>query len=456
MKYLFTPLLLLCVFSLNAQASYEIELKSTVGSRHQLPFRLTAVEDLTQTGGVIGTVHTSLLNLPKDARLRYGTEQALLRIAAPGDSRSVDDLPEATVSLIQFKISETILAMKEIGRVEMAATLTVQTPDGPRHYGPASYEFSKGGMSDVTKKHDDRISTAFDEVLVALAAAYRAGATIEGVVPQYHPLDDDIPDGVYRSEIDFLLSRTAPDITLIPKNTKIIGTIGGVEFHRVHFLRGDGVKAKDVDQIYGYHWNGYDFVLVKNRFYSVERLDNGRVAALLPSDLNRVVGENAIIGYAIGGAIGAAIGGATDQSNALIEYDLNLENGKFEAVREQHQSAVAEVPKAAEVADTIIYLVNISDADRGPITLQLPNRTIELSAGYGVELNSACTITFESEGKQTVGKAEFFGSRTKEVFSLKRRKNGKVAMDWVHTSDRKKILSEIRWIESSDEPEMKE
>ena len=329
MKYLLATLLLSFCFGLNGQKPFEIRMDEAVPSRNELPFNLTGVNDLTETMDVIGTVHTGLLNKPRQARLQYGTEGGLLYIAKPTAGNYGPEVPTATLNLLQLKVSETILAMKEIGRIEMVATLTLETPEGSMQYGPAQFESTKSGMTDVTAQHKSRITEALDQVLRSLADAYLAGNEIAGAIPDYTPLKDDIANGVYRTGLDFMMARTTPDLVLLPNKQRVAGSIGEVEFLQVNFKRGENVRRKDVDKIYGYHLNGESYLFVKNRFYSVKRLADGRIMAYLPKDLYRILDEGATIGYAVGGILGGILGAALDDSNTLVRYELDLATGRF-------------------------------------------------------------------------------------------------------------------------------
>ena len=438
-------------------APYEIDFTSPVANRHDMPFYLTAVVDRSLNDGIVGTAHTGGANKARDIRLRYGTEVALLRALRFNRTEPRGNRPAATLNLLLLTLSETILMAKETGRIDLAATLSVETEGGEMvHYGPASYSEVSGGL-DVTGGHKKRLLEGLTSIMEQLAVAYTNGRTLSAPVPEYRPLIGPIPNGAYHSQLDFALGRIDTTIGLTPSSLRPIATYGKVSFSQAKMERAAGVSRRDLDELYGYHHEGRHYLQVKGRFFEVGRTPDGKVVGFLPRDLYRVMGEQqtraAILGAAFGGAIGGVIAGAAgagaEDGNALVLYQFDPRSAGFQPVIDSTEQTAASVAATnlAEL-DPIHFFYLAPEADATPdLIVTATGQTHRLRPGDHLSFTTATEVSYTVEGggktrTKTLQPPAKSGNPP-EVYTV--RLDGKrPAFDWASPAEAKDLLFRVR------------
>ena len=313
---------------------YVVKFKEPTANRNTLPFNLVAINDLRGGNGTIGIVHTGLMNKPRTAVLKPDFEAGLHFMCKPTIGQFDDNTPTAELNILVFRIGETIFAMDERRTTDIAATLTVHTPRGPQHYGPAQFSLSKSVL-DATKGHARAITEALEQITAELAADYRASQTISDRRPDYNLLPPGDEIGAYNTLLDFHLGNvdTTNQPLILQKMWRLKSQYKEHEFHQGRFHHKDGTTRKDLMQLFGYRYRGRDFLHIKGKFYEVRRMPDGSVLALLPRNLQTVMTNQQMWGYAIGGLLGHAIATSVNNPNQLIPYEFDVRSGLFRPMK---------------------------------------------------------------------------------------------------------------------------
>ena len=468
MRLLLLPLCLLLVFNLGAQDKpYVLSTEKPVLYRDAVSFKITAVEDLSNGDKYVGRAHTGMMNKARDIVIDGGVEAGLLTMLEPGMRQPEKNKPSATFNLLHLKLSETILATRETGRIEIAATLSITGEDGTtKHYGPVQFELTEAGGMNATARHDDRLDLALNNLLEQFEGAFRADETIDAAKPAYHPLEGEIANGAYRSALDFKMGITSPDLELVPKTFKLIDDYDGRGVSSVVFDRGPGVKKKDLGQLFGYHFDGRSYILVKNHFYEIFRLEDGRIVATLPRDLYTIATEQQLWGYAIGGVVGSAIASAGDGPNDLIRYTFKIESGEFIPIEElpgkggigpavgpsraralaakrnklrileEAKNRVPVLPGNPPPTGLKLFLINTGET---PVSIKVAGDAFELQAKEGLLFDNEIQVAYQNKGNDRAKNLKFYADRSEEVYSITGKDN-KVKVDWVEVEDRESLL----------------
>lgn len=325
---LLTSISLTFLVTASAFCQYEIELEENTVRISDGKFSVVGIRDIRNQKNNIGFIHKGLMNARKIAIIEGSFEEEVLKIFVQNESSD-----ELILAVTDLQVSEVIKATAEFGYAHVKFHVLKVDDLGYIHLGLFEFKAERRGM-DVTKKHPDNISAAFQGAIDKVTKKdlesknNRLITSLDELLEQSDNRWTDLPvvdlsecrPGLYRTFTSF--RNNQPDsiaaFELRGSNMPSLHILNEEEKSRKH--KGSPFFAVvDESDVYIGFEGGY--------YKTTSR--NGKWLFVGPKTSDP---EAVSSGAMIGGLIGAGIAAAA--SNEQFVYQISTKDGSKRAVKE--------------------------------------------------------------------------------------------------------------------------